>query len=177
MICGIFIVDSLKDKDTEGFERVARSHNAMDEGLQADLYLPPALRPSQCDIQKGSKVFAIADEATGYGCALYGIDCDVNFVNKNNYHFTKTLTVDDDITGNANMTIKQNIDSTAGSITAKLGNITAKVGDVTASTISLKTHVHQLVAIPAQDCALIIAGATSGQPAATLTATYTIIPS
>ena len=169
MICGIFIVDSLKDKDSEGFERVARAHNSMDEGLQADLYLPPALRPSQCGIKSGSKVFAIADEVSGLGAALYGIDCDVNFVNKNRYHFTKTLIVDDDITGNANMTIKQNIDSTAG-------NITAKVGDVKASTISLKTHIHQIVAMPTNDCAAIMASISTGSPAA-FTATYTIIPS
>lgn len=176
MICGIFIVDSLKDTDSEGFERVARSHNAMDTGLQADLYLPPALRPSQCGIKSGSKVFAIADEATGYGCALYGIDCDVDFVNKNNYHFTKTLTVDDDITGNANITIKRNIDSATGNITAKLGDIKATVGDVRATAISLKTHIHQIVTMPTNDCAAIMASISTGSPAA-FTATYTIIPS
>ena len=169
MICGIFIVEALKDKDSEGFERVARAHNSMDEGLQADLYLPPAMRPSQCGIKSGSKVFAIADEVSGLGAALYGIDCDVDFVNKNRYHFTKTLTVDDDITGNANMTIKQNIDSTAG-------NITAKVGDVKASSISLKTHIHQIVTMPTNDCAAIMASISTGSPAA-FTATYTIIPS
>ena len=176
MICGIFIVDSLKDKDAEGFERVARSHNAMDTGLQADLYLPPALRPSQCGIKSGSKVFAIADEVSGLGAALYGIDCDVDFVNKNGYHFTKTLTVDDDITGNANMTIKRNIDSATGNITAKLGDIKATVGDVRATTISLKTHVHQITTIPLQDCVAIVGAPTAGLPAAALTATFTIIP-
>ena len=162
MISGIFIIDGLKDRDAEGFERVARAHNSMDPGLESDLYLPPALRPSQCNITIGKRVFGIADEATGIGCALYGIDCDISYENKGNYHFTKTLKVDGDVDFLSKLTVTKDIKSTGG--------------DVKAGTISLKTHIHRITTIPSQDAASIVSAATSGLPAG-LTLTYTIIPS
>ena len=155
LVSGIFIIDELKEKDAEGFESVARAHNQMEENITADLYLTPYLRPSRCDIKAGSKVWGIADTVTGYGAALAGIDCDVTFTDKNNYHYTKTLTVDgacdfkDTLTVDKATTMKDKLDVTKN-ITSSTGDIKANVGDVVATTVSLKTHVHTVptTAIP-----------------------------
>lgn len=132
IVSGIFIVDSLTDDDSQGFATVARSHNQMDEGISADLHLPPYLRPSRCDIKAGSKVFAFADTVTGMGAALVGLDCDVTFTDKNDYHYTKTLTVDGAVT------MKDKLDVTK--------DIKSASGDVVATTISLKGHTHPITA-------------------------------
>lgn len=143
LVSGIFIIDELKEKDAEGFESVARAHNQMEENITADLYLTPYLRPSRCDIKAGSKVWGIADTVTGYGAALAGIDCDVTFTDKNNYHYTKTLTVDGACDFKDTLTVDKNI-------TSSTGDIKANVGDCIATTVSLKTHVHTVptTAIP-----------------------------
>lgn len=142
IISGIFIVDELKDKDAEGFERVARVHNQMEDHLTADCFLPPYVRPSQCKIKAGSKVFAFVDTVTGLGVALYGFDdADVDFINRNNYTFAETLTVE------KATTLKDKCDVTKN-ITSSTGDIKASVGDVVATTVSLKTHVHTVPTTP-----------------------------
>jgi len=137
IISGVFIVNSLETKDSEGFETVALCHNQMEENLETRLYLPPYLRPSRCDIKAGSKVFGFADTTTGIGAALAGIDCDVTFTDKNNYHYTKTLTVD----GVCNFKDKLDVSK---NITSSTGDIKANVGDVVATTVSLKNHKHPI---------------------------------
>jgi hypothetical protein len=137
IISGVFIVNSLETKDSEGFETVALCHNQMEENLETRLYLPPYLRPSRCDIKAGSKVFGFADTTTGIGAALAGIDCDVTFTDKNNYHYTKTLTVD----GACNFKDKLDVSK---NITSSTGDIKANVGDVVATTVSLKNHKHPI---------------------------------
>lgn len=137
IISGVFIVNSLETKDSEGFETVALCHNQMEENLETRLYLPPYLRPSRCDIKAGSKVFGFADTTTGIGAALAGIDCDVTFEDKNNYHFAKTLTVD----GACNFKDKLDVSK---NITSSTGDIKANVGDVVATTVSLKNHKHPI---------------------------------
>jgi hypothetical protein len=137
IISGVFIVNSLETKDSEGFETVALCHNQMEENLETRLYLPPYLRPSRCDIKAGSKVFGFADTTTGIGAALAGIDCDVTFEDKNNYHYTKTLTVD------GACDFKDKLDVTKA-ITSSTGDIKANVGDVVATTVSLKNHKHPI---------------------------------
>jgi hypothetical protein len=137
IISGVFIVNSLETKDSEGFETVALCHNQMEENLETRLYLPPYLRPSRCDIKAGSKVFGFADTTTGIGAALAGIDCDVTFTDKNNYHYTKTLTVD------GACDFKDKLDVTKA-ITSSTGDIKANVGDVVATTVSLKNHKHPI---------------------------------
>jgi hypothetical protein len=109
----------------------------MEENLETRLYLPPYLRPSRCDIKAGSKVFGFADTTTGIGAALAGIDCDVTFTDKNNYHYTKTLTVD----GACNFKDKLDVSK---NITSSTGDIKANVGDVVATTVSLKNHKHPI---------------------------------
>lgn len=141
VVSGIFIVDELKEKDAEGFESVARAHNQMEENITADLYLTPYLRPSRCDIKAGSKVWGIADTVTGYGAALAGIDCDVTFTDKNNYHYTKTLTVDGACDFKDTLTVDKDV-------TSSTGDIKATIGDVVATTVSLKNHVHTVPTTP-----------------------------
>jgi hypothetical protein len=137
IISGVFIVNSLETKDSEGFETIALCHNQMEDHLETRLYLPPYLRPSRCDIKAGSKVFGFADTTTGIGAALAGIDCDVTFEDKNNYHYTKTLTVD------GACDFKDKLDVTKA-ITSSTGDIKANVGDVVATTVSLKNHKHPI---------------------------------
>lgn len=154
---GYFIVDSFsKDKDSQGFETGINVSVKYDMNLKGFLYLPPHLRKSQCEISVGSEVFGVMDDTTGLGVAMFGVDCDINFKNQSDYEFTKTLTVD-------------------GDVTCVKGDIKAKVGDVIATSISLKNHIHQITSIPPQDCAIIVASASSGTPTP-LTLTYTITP-
>lgn len=149
MVCGFFIIQNFIEKDTQGFANVALANNVMDENLQAHLYLPPYLRPNQADIQQGSKVFAIADEVTGYGSALFGADCDITYQNKADYRFTNTLTVDGNVTANAKITAKSDIKSTTG--------------DVLAGTISLKNHIHPAVlSIEGEAVAGVVTGTATG---------------
>lgn len=136
VISGIFVVDKLKEKDAEGFERIAVVHNRMEENMSFECFLPPYLRASQCGIQVGSQVFAFVDTVTGLGAALYGMEsADVDFVNRNNYHYTKTLTVDKAVTMNDILDVQSNI-------TTKTGNVKASIGDCVATTVSLKNHMH-----------------------------------
>lgn len=137
IISGVFIVNSLETKDSEGFETIALCHNQMEDHLETRLYLPPYLRPSRCDIKAGSKVFGFADTTTGIGAALAGIDCDVTFEDKNNYHYTKTLTVDGACDFKDKLDVSKNI-------TSSTGDIKANAGDVVATTVSLKNHVHPI---------------------------------
>ena len=135
VISGIFVVQSLEGKDAEGFETVALCNNQMEENLTFRCYLPPHLRPSRCEIKTGSKAFGFADTVTGYGVLLQGLDCDVTFDDKNNYHYTKTLTVDGACDFKDKLDVSKNI-------TSSTGNIKANAGDVVATTVSLKNHVH-----------------------------------
>jgi hypothetical protein len=66
------------------------------------------------------------------GAALVGLDCDVTFTDKNDYHYTKTLTVDGAVTMKDKLDVTKDIKSTSG--------------DVVATTISLKGHTHPITA-------------------------------
>ena len=133
IISGIFTIDELKDEDAGGFERAAIAHNQMDESMSFELFLAPYIRPSQCKIKVGSKVFAFVDTVSGLGVALFGFeDADVDYSNRAEYHYTKTLTVDGAVT------MKDKLDVTK--------DITSASGDVVATTISLKGHTHPITA-------------------------------
>lgn len=148
---GFFIVKAfIGTTDSAGAKTKVSVESKMDSGVKAELYLPPYLRQNQCNISVNSIVYGITDDATGIGVAVFGENCDFG------YFF------DADITIRKSLTVTNDIKSTTG--------------DVIATNISLKNHIHQIVEIPSQDCALIAASATSGIPAA-LTLTYTITPS
>lgn len=135
IIAGFFRVVKLEDKDSSGFERVALAENEMVDGLQMRLFLPVGLRGCECDMAVGKRVYAFGDDVTGYGVALYSPDADTRYRSTADWTFDKTVTVQGNITGNSNLKVSKNIDSTTG-------NITAKVGDVQAAQVSLKTHTH-----------------------------------
>lgn len=133
IISGIFTIDELKDEDAGGFNRVAEVHNDMDKDMVYFLFLPPYLRESQCKIKERSKVWGIADTVTGMGTALFGFeDADVDYINRAEYHYTKTLTVDGAVTMKDKLDVTKDIKSTSG--------------DVVATTISLKGHTHPITA-------------------------------
>lgn len=133
IISGIFTIDELKDKDAGGFERIAIAHNQMDDSMSFELFLTPYLRSSQCKIKERSKVWGIADTVTGMGTALYGFeDADVDYINRAEYHYTKTLVVDGAVTMKDKLDVTKDIKSTSG--------------DVVATTISLKGHTHPITA-------------------------------
>lgn len=153
VITGIFVVKSLEEKDSEGFESVAVCTNGMSDGLEYRLYLLPHMRPSRCDIKAGSKVFGVADTVIGSGAALAGIDCDVNFHDKNNYTFEETLTVDKSVTMHDTLTVDKAVDAhdkltVQSNITSNTGNIIATAGDCKATAISLLSHVHAVPTTP-----------------------------
>lgn len=159
VICGYFKIKSLSEPDAKGNNTQALCENCLDTegGMEYQLYLAPYLRENMCGISVGSKVFGVADDATGLGCAVFGVDCDVDYAQKSDFNFKANVVID-------------------GNTSSKTGNFTTTSGDVVASGISLKSHRHQLITIPSTDCATIIAAPSSGLPAAVLTATYTIIP-
>lgn len=145
---GFFIVESFStDKDSQGFETGVHVAVKYDMNLKGFLYLPPHLRKSQCNITVGSEIFGVMDEVSGLGAAMFGVNCDIDFKNKADYEFTKTLTVVKDIT-------------------CSTGDIKASVGDVKATTVSLKTHYHPIITMTGDDAAQVVASASSGNPAA-----------
>lgn len=148
---GYFKIKSfIGSTDSAGVKTKVSVVSQMDEGVKAELYLPPYLRQNQCSIAVNSIVYGVVDDTTGIGFAIYGENCDFG------YYF------------DADITIKKSLTVT--------NDITSTTGDVVATTISLKNHIHQITTIPSQDAALIVLSATSGAPAA-LTLTYTITPS
>lgn len=159
VICGYFKIKSLSEPDAKGNNAQALCENCLDAdgNMEFILFLPPYLRENMCNISEGSKVFGFAEDSTGLGCAVFGENCDIGYFQKSDFNFKANVVID-------------------GNTSSKTGNFTTTSGDVVASGISLKGHRHQLITIPATDCATLIAAPTSGLPAAVLTATYTIIP-
>lgn len=148
MRLGFFIVEQLDGEDTQGAAFMAKVKSQMNEAIKGTLFLPPYLRPNQCNIDKDSVLFGCIDDVTGKGFAMYGDgDADFQYFFNADIEIQKTLTVKDavsmektlDVTGKA--TLSDALDVTKD-ITTSTGNITANVGDVKATTVSLKTHVH-----------------------------------
>lgn len=127
---GFFIIKSFGDnKDLQGFATSAAVVSVMDERIEGNLLLPPYLRAGQCNIQTGSKVFAVMDDTTGFGVALYGVDgADFGYFFDADIEVKKSLKVDDSITA--------------------VNDIKSTIGDVKAKTYSLSTHTHFYVGIP-----------------------------
>lgn len=161
LISGYFRVKSFSGKDAQGYETEVDVENVMDAQITGTLYLPPYMRKSTSSISSNSVIFGVMDDVTGLGAALYSEDADFE------YRF------DADVTIGKNLSVQKSITASE--------DIKSLYGDVVAGTISLKGHVHQLVAISPADCALILAsGASVTTPTptpATLISTYTVTPS
>ena len=70
---GFFVVESFAgDNDSAGYKTQIKAANRMDMNIHVNLYLPPYLRRSQCNIGVGDVVFGIVDDVTGIGFAVFG---------------------------------------------------------------------------------------------------------
>lgn len=170
LVSGFFKVLKLEDGDAQGFERVALCQNLMEEGMTSRLYLPPFVRRSECEIKEGSKLWGISDSVSGLGVALYGTDCDYSYWCNADLTFKQTLTVEKATTLNDKCDVKKDI-------TSSTGDIKASVGDVVATTLSLKSHTHQIVTMTQADVATLATAVMAGGTAPVTFATfYTITP-
>ena len=118
---GFFVLKSLDGKDAQGASFLAKVESQMTPGIRGTLFLPPYLRPNQCNIAAGSVVWGCLDEVTGRGFAMFGKDgADFQYFFDADIQVKKTLTVN--------------------------GDIQSSSGDVKAGSISLKTHTHPITA-------------------------------
>ncbi len=129
MRLGFFIVEQLDGEDAQGAAFMAKVKSQMNEAIKGTLFLPPYLRPNQCNIAADSVLFGCLDEVIGKGFAIFGQeDADYQYFLDADLEIQKTLTVD----GAA--ALKDKLDVTK--------DITSSNGDVKAGSISLKTHTH-----------------------------------
>ncbi|MBQ9241650.1 MAG: hypothetical protein IJ165_00230 [Proteobacteria bacterium] len=72
MRLGFFIVEQLDGEDAQGAAFMAKVKSQMNEAIKGTLFLPPYLRPNQCNIAADSVLFGCLDEVTGRGFAIFG---------------------------------------------------------------------------------------------------------
>lgn len=133
---GFFIVDELQEKDAQGAPFVARVHSEMNDEIRGALYLPPFMRPNQCNIVGGSKVYGVLDDVTGRGFAIFGTDdADFGYFLDANIQIKQNLSISGDaaIGGNSSVNGDSNI---SGNLTAT-GNITGADCRITLAKMSL----------------------------------------
>lgn len=123
---GYFKVKGFDGSDIQNAKTRISVESEMDSNIQGVLYLPPYLRPNQCDIKLNSSVYGVLDDVTGLGVALFGLD-DADF----KYFF------DADINIKQNLTVTKDIKSVSG--------------DVIADRISLKSHTHRIAELSSPD--------------------------
>ena len=129
MRLGFFIVEQLDGEDAQGAAFMAKVKSQMNEAIKGTLFLPPYLRPNQCNIAADSVLFGCLDEVIGKGFAIFGQeDADYQYFLDADLEIQKTLTVD------GATELKDKLDVTK--------DITSSNGDVKAGSISLKTHTH-----------------------------------
>lgn len=138
------ITEFLDGTDAAGAAFRARAKGDPDSGQVADLFLPPYLRKTQCGIDNGSRVFAIVDDVTGLGAALFGEDgADFGYFFNADIEIQKTMTVKDAVSMEKTLEVTGKV--TAKDAIAATKDITSNA-DVKAGTISLKTHTHAILA-------------------------------
>ena len=121
---GFFKVTELTGEDAQDTAFIAKVESQMNASIKGTLYLPPYLRPNQCNIAEGSVVWGCLDEVTGRGCAMFGKDdADFGYFYDANIQIRQNLSV----TGNAAI----GGDSSVNGNSAVSGNMTAG-GNVTA---------------------------------------------
>lgn len=147
---GFFVVEAFAgDNDSAGYKTQIKAANRMDMNIHVNLYLPPYLRKSQCNIGIGDVVFGVVDDVTGIGFAVFGEG------NADYQYF-----IDADVTVKKSLTVQK--------------GITSIDGDVVADDISLQDHVHKITIVPGGDAlAIFNSGAGGGQTPATLSQTST----
>ena len=179
MQLGFYIVTELTGEDAQGAAFMAKVKSQMNAAIRGTLYLPPYLRPNQCNIAADSVLFGCLDEITGRGFAMFGkddadfqyfMDADVDI--RKTLNVEKAVTMKDTLNVTKSVTMRDKLDVTKD-ITSQTGNIKAIAGDVIATTVSLQNHVHQVLTVSAVDAAAIVAAAASGSVATTTMTTGT----
>lgn len=130
---GFYIVTDLTGEDAQGAAFMAKVKSQMNEAIKGTLFLPPYLRPNQCNIAADAVVWGCLDEVTGRGFAMFGKD-DADF----GYFFNADIEIQKTLTVNGATAIKDKLDVTK--------DIKSSNGDVKAGTISLKEHTHPITA-------------------------------
>ena len=164
---GFYIVTDLTGEDAQGAAFMAKVKSQMNEAIKGTLFLPPYLRPNQCNIATDAVVWGCLDEVTGRGFAMFGKD-DADF----GYFFNADIEIQKTLTVNGATALKDKLDVTKD-IQSTTGNIKATAGDVIATSVSLQNHVHQVVSVSASDAAAIVGAAASGSAATTAMTTGT----
>lgn len=72
MQIGFYVVEELTGEDAQGAAFMAKVKSKMNAGIRGTLFLPPYLRPNQCNIAADSVLFGCLDEVTGRGFAIFG---------------------------------------------------------------------------------------------------------
>lgn len=148
---GYFVIDNfINDNDGAGFSTKVNVSSAMDMNLKYILFLPPYLRKVSCNISEGDKVFGVADDTSGLGVALCGLDgADFGYFFDTDIQIKQKLTIDKETTINKSLTVTSDIKSTSG--------------DVKAGNISLKNHTHPITVANFSGTIDPTTGAASGQ--------------
>ena len=124
---GVFTVEKFLDK------RRVKAKSKLAPDVHGVFFLPPLNRKDTSDIAVDDEFFGVMDDVSGLGALLCALDHD--FQGRFDY----------DLTVRAN--IKTTGDVKADGNVQATGNVRA-TGDVQAGTISLKTHVHSITALP-----------------------------
>lgn len=141
---GFFVVTELNGEDAQGAAFLAKVKSQMNEAIRGTLYLPPYLRPNQCNIETDSVVWGCLDEVTGRGFAMFGKDgADFGYFFNADIEIQKTLTVKDAVSMEKTLEVTGKV--TAKDAIAATKDITSNA-DVKAGTISLKNHTHAITA-------------------------------
>ena len=66
MRLGFFIVEQLDGEDAQGAAFMAKVKSQMNEAIKGTLFLPPYLRPNQCNIAADSVLFGWKPQRTPF---------------------------------------------------------------------------------------------------------------
>ena len=147
---GFFVVTELTGEDAQGAAFLARVKSQMSASIKGTLFLPPYLRPNQCNIAADSVVWGCLDEVTGRGCAMFGKDdADFQYFLKADLELQKTLTVSGKTTLRDALDVTKDITTSTGNVTATVGDFEATAGDFKVKVpnpLSLSLHVHATAA-------------------------------
>lgn len=126
---GLWKIKALSDNDAQDAPRLADVVSCMNEAIEGVLYLPPYLRPNQCNIAVDSVVVGFLDDVTGKGAAFCGLDdADYGYFLDAPLHIKKTLSVVGNTTVGGDMTITG--DETVSGSSTITGDVTAS-GNIT----------------------------------------------
>lgn len=126
---GMWKIKALKDNDSRNAARVAEVVSCMNEAIEGELYLPPYLRPNQCEIETDCVVIGFLDDVTGKGAAFCGLDkADYGYFLNTSLQIKENLSVVGKATIGDALTVEGEADLKAD---AKIGGDVNATGNVT----------------------------------------------